>query len=253
MRYPKSILITGGSSGIGEALALEYAASGIRLALTGRDSARLEAVAEACRAKGADVVVGLVDVRDAAAMRQWIEAEDDKTPFDLVIANAGVSREGLEDLDREARLRRVLATNIDGVINTVQPALDRMRGRKRGQVAIMSSIASFLGLPSALAYSTSKAAVRIYGEGLRGEARRDGIEVSVICPGYIRTPLTKNNTFSMPFLMDADRAARIIRRGLARNAARIAFPFPMYALVWFMAALPAFISDRLSRIASGSA
>ena len=253
MRYPKSILITGGSSGIGETLALEYAASGIRLALTGRDSARLEAVAEACRAKGADVVTGLVDVRDAAAMRQWIEAEDDKTPFDLVIANAGVSREGLEDLDREARLRRVLATNIDGVINTVQPALERMRGRKRGQVAIMSSIASFLGLPSALAYSTSKAAVRIYGEGLRGEARRDGIEVSVICPGYIRTPLTKNNTFSMPFLMDADRAARIIRRGLARNAARIAFPFPMYALVWFMAALPAFISDRLTRIASGSA
>lgn len=253
MRYPKSILITGGSSGIGEALALEYAASGIRLALTGRDSARLEAVAEACRAKGADAVTGVVDVRDAAAMRQWIEAEDDKTPFDLVIANAGVSREGLEDLDREARLRRVLATNIDGVINTVQPALDRMRGRKRGQVAIMSSIASFLGLPSALAYSTSKAAVRIYGEGLRGEARRDGIEVSVICPGYIRTPLTKNNTFSMPFLMDADRAARIIRRGLARNAARIAFPFPMYALVWFMAALPAFISDRLTRIASGSA
>ncbi len=253
MRNPKSILITGGSSGIGEALALEYSAPGIHLALTGRDTARLDAVAEACRAKGAEVVTGSVDVRDAAAMRQWIEAEDDKTPFDLAIANAGVSREGLQDLDLEARLRRVLATNIDGVVNTVQPALDRMRTRKRGQVAIMSSIASFLGLPSALAYSTSKAAVRVYGEGLRGAARRDGIEVSVICPGYIRTPLTKNNTFSMPFLMDADRAARIIRRGLARNAARIAFPFPMYALVWFMAALPAFISDRLTRIASGNA
>ncbi|MCH8189374.1 MAG: SDR family NAD(P)-dependent oxidoreductase [Proteobacteria bacterium] len=253
MRSPKSILITGGSSGIGEALALEYAASGIHLALTGRDQARLEAVAGACRAKGAEVVTGLVDVRDAAAMRQWIEAEDDKTPFDLVIANAGVSREGLQDLDREARLRRVLATNIDGVINTVQPALDRMRVRERGQVAVMSSIASFLGMPRAIAYSTSKAAVRIYGEGLRGEARRDGIEVSVICPGYIRSPLTKNNTFPMPFLMDADRAAKIIRRGLARDAARIAFPFPMYALVWFMAALPAFVSDRLSRIASGNA
>ena len=253
MRSPKSILITGGSSGIGEALALEYAASGIHLALTGRDQARLEAVAGACRAKGAEVVTGLVDVRDAAAMRQWIEAEDDKTPFDLVIANAGVSREGLQDLDREARLRRVLATNIDGVINTVQPALDRMRVRERGQVAVMSSIASFLGMPRAIPYSTSKAAVRIYGEGLRGEARRDGIEVSVICPGYIRSPLTKNNTFPMPFLMDADRAAKIIRRGLARDAARIAFPFPMYALVWFMAALPAFVSDRLSRIASGNA
>ena len=76
-----------------------------------------------------------------------------------------------------------------------------------------------------------------------------GIEVSVICPGYIRSPLTKNNTFPMPFLMDADRAAKIIRRGLARDAARIAFPFPMYALVWFLAALPAFVPDRLARIA----
>lgn len=253
MRNPKSILITGGSSGIGEALALEYAAPGILLALMGRDTARLEAVAAACRAKGAEATVGAVDVRDAAAMRQWIEAEDDKTPFDLVIANAGVSREGLEDLDHEARLRTVLAINLDGTVNTVQPALDRMRARKQGQIAVMSSIASFFGMPRAVAYSTSKAAVRIYGEGLRGDARRDGVEVSVICPGYIRSHMTKNNPFSMPFLMDTDRAARIIRRGLARNAARIAFPFPMYALVWFMAALPAVISDRLLRASSGNA
>ena len=253
MRNPKSILITGGSSGIGEALALEYAAPGIRLALTGRSSDRLDAVAESCRTKGAEVSTSVADVRDAAALRAWIEAEDDKTPLDLVIANAGVSRAGLEDLDHEARLRRVLATNIEGVINTVQPALDRMRVRKGGQIAIMSSVASFIGMPRAIAYSTSKAAVRTYGEGLRGAVRRDGVEVSVICPGYIRSHLTANNTFSMPFLMDADRAARIIRRGLSRNAARIAFPFPVYALLWFMGALPASISDRLSRIASGNA
>lgn len=253
MRYPKSILITGGSSGVGEALALGYAAPGVYLALTGRSSDRLDAVADACRAKGAEVSTAVADVRDAAAMRAWIEAEDDKAPLDLVIANAGVSREGLQDMDHETRLRCVLATNIEGVINTVQPALDRMRSRKKGQVAIMSSIASFFGMPRAVAYSTSKAAVRTYGEGLRGEARRDGVEVSVVCPGYIRSPMTKNNSFSMPFLMDTDRAARIIRRGLARNAARIAFPFPMYALVWFLGALPAFISDRLLRVASGNA
>lgn len=253
MRYPKSILITGGSSGIGEALALDYAAPGIRLALTGRSSDRLDAVTESCRAKGAEVSTSVADVRDAAAMRAWIEAEDDRAPLDLVIANAGVSRAGLEDMDYETRLRSVLDTNVDGVVNTVQPALDRMRARKRGQIAIMSSIASFIGMPQAVAYSTSKAAIRIYGEGLRGAARHDGVEVSVICPGYIRSHLTAKNTFSMPFLMDADRAARIIRRGLARNAARIAFPFPMYLLVWFMAALPAFISDRLLRLSSGNA
>ncbi len=253
MRNPKSILITGGSSGIGEALALEYAAPGVRLALTGRSSDRLDTVAESCRAKGAEVSTSIADVRDATALRAWIEAEDDKAPLDLVIANAGVSRAGLEDLDYEARLRSVLATNIEGVVNTVQPALDRMRARKRGQVAIMSSIASFIGMPGAVAYSTSKAAIRIYGEGLRGAVRGDGVEVSVICPGYIRSHLTAKNTFSMPFLMNADRAARIIRRGLARNAPRIAFPFPMYFLVWLMATLPVFVSDRLLRLSSGNA
>lgn len=253
MRNPKSILITGGSSGIGEALALEYAAPGVRLALTGRSSDRLDTVAESCRAKGAEVSTSIADVRDATALRAWIEAEDDKAPLDLVIANAGVSRAGLEDLDYEARLRSVLATNIEGVVNTVQPALDRMRARKRGQVAIMSSIASFIGMPGAVAYSTSKAAIRIYGEGLRGAVRGDGVEVSVICPGYIRSHLTAKNTFSMPFLMNADRAARIIRRGLARNAPRIVFPFPMYFLVWLMATLPVFVSDRLLRLSSGNA
>lgn len=250
MRYPKSILITGGSRGIGEALALEYAASGICLALTGRDSARLEAVADACRAKGADVVAGLVDVRDAAAMRQWIEAEDDKTPFDLVIANAGVSREGLQDLDQEARLRRVYATNVEGVFNTLLPALDRMRTRRRGQVAIMSSLASFRGMPGRVAYSSSKAALRAYGEGLRGEVAADGIEVSVICPGYVRRRLQAKPRYPRPFLMDADRAAKVIRRGLARNAQRIAFPFPVYFFMWLAAAMPAFIGDRMIRLIS---
>ena len=113
MRNPKSILITGGSSGIGEALALEYAAPGVRLALTGRSSERLDAVADSCRAKGAEVSTSVADVRDAAALRAWIEAEDDKTPLDLVIANAGVSRAGLEDMDYETRLRSVLTTNVE--------------------------------------------------------------------------------------------------------------------------------------------
>ncbi|MCH8112651.1 MAG: SDR family NAD(P)-dependent oxidoreductase [Proteobacteria bacterium] len=248
MRSPKTILITGGSSGIGEALALEYAASGIRLALTGRDSARLEAVAGACRAKGAEVVAGLVDVRDAAAMRRWIEAEDDKTPFDLVIANAGVSREGLQNLDQEARLRHVYATNVEGVFNTVIPALDRMRARRRGQVAIMSSLSSFRGMPGRVAYSSGKAAIRAYGEGLRGEVEAEGLEVSVICPGYVRRRLPEQRRFRKPFLMDAERAAKIIRRGLARNAQRIAFPFPAYFFMWLAAAMPAFIGDRMIRL-----
>ncbi len=247
MRNPKSILITGGSSGIGEALALEYAAPGMLLALIGRDTARLEAVAAACRAKGAEATIGAVDVRDAAAMRRWIEAEDDKTPFDLVIANAGTSYADGER-DFEKHLRHVYATNVEGVFNTILPAVDRMRARKRGQIAIMSSLASFRGMPGAVAYSSSKAALRAYGEGMHGEVAADGIKVSVICPGYVRSRLQAQHRFPTPFLMDAARSARVIRRGLARNAQRIAFPFPVYFFMWLAAAMPAPIGDRMIRL-----
>ena len=252
MRSPKTILITGASSGIGEALALQYSAPGIRLALTGRSSGRLGEVAAACRAKGAEVSPSVVDVRDAAAMREWTEAEDDKTAVDLVIANAGVLPESGYS-DDEARLRAVIETNIGGVINTVQPALDRMRARRRGQVAIMSSLASFKGTRTSVAYSMSKAAVRFYGEALRGEVRRDGVQVSVICPGYVRSRMTEESSHSIPSLMESDRAAHIIQHGLARNRARNAFPFPAYARVWFLSMLPALLSDGLSRAVSARA
>ena len=247
MRNPKSILITGGSSGMGEALALVYAAPDVHLALTGRDAARLEDVAQRCRAKGAGTTTGVLDVRDAAAMREWIEREDDKTPFDLVIANAGTSdADGERDFERH--LRQVYATNVEGVFNTVLPALDRMRARRRGQVAIMSSLASFRGMPGRVAYSSSKAALRAYGEGLRGEVAAEGIEVSVICPGYVRRRLQAQRRYPMPFLMDVERAAKVIRRGLARNAQRIAFPFPAHFFMWLAAAMPAVIGDRMIRL-----
>ena len=247
MRDPKSILITGGSSGIGEALALGYAAPEVHLALTGRDVARLEYVAQCCRAKGAEATTGVVDVRDAPTMREWIEAEDDKTPFDLVIANAGTSY-GDGERDFEKHLRQVYATNVEGVFNTVLPALERMRARGRGQVAIMSSLASFRGIPGRVAYCSSKAAVRAYGEGLRGEVAADGIEVSVICPGYVRKGHQAQHRYPRPFLMDADRAAKVIRQGLARNAQRIAFPFPVYFFMWLAATMPAVIGDRMIRL-----
>lgn len=113
-----------------------------------------------------------------------------------------------------------------------------MRARRRGQIPIMSSLASFRGLPGAPAYSASKAAARSYGEALRGTLHNYNVGVSVICPGFIRTPLTDVNRFRMPLLMEPDRAALLIRRGLARNRARIAFPLRLYALVWLLGVLP---------------
>lgn len=247
IQRPKSILITGASSGIGEALALEYAAAGVRLALSGRSEKRLTRVADACRAKAATVDTIALNVADEHAMRQWIERVDSQAPLDLVIANAGISGGTSDGGEADAQARRIFAINVTGVLNTVLPVIPGMRGRRAGQIAIMSSAASFRGFPGAPAYSASKAAVRAYGEALRGSLQADGIKVSVICPGFVRSRITRVNKFKMPLLMDADRAARIIRRGLAADKSRIAFPFPTYFTAWLAGTLPPSLTDPFFR------
>ncbi len=244
---PTSILITGASGGIGAALALAYARPGVRLALTGRDQARLAGVAGACREAGAEPRTKVLDVCARARLAAWIAEVDRAAPLDLIIANAGISGGTGGGGETEAQARRIVATNFDGVLNTVLPAIACMRPRGRGQVAIMSSLAAFRGFPGAPAYCASKAAVRVWGEALRGALHDTGIAVSVICPGYVRSPMTAVNDFPMPLLMDAERAARIIRRGLARDRPRIAFPWRLYAAVWLISALPPRITDPLLR------
>jgi short-subunit dehydrogenase len=241
-----SILITGASSGLGEALALAYAAEGVHLFLSGRDSPRLSEVAVACRAKGAEVIIAIIDVTDRARMTEWVTEVDRTAPLDLVIANAGVSggsgRLGEEPAEQ---IRRILSVNLDGLVNTVLPAIDVMRPRRHGQVVLMASLAGFRGLPSAPAYCASKAAVRVWGEGLRGALAKDGIGITVICPGFVKTRMTAANRFPMPFLMSAEKAGSLMRRGIDTNRARVAFPWPMAALAWLMASLPPSWIDRL--------
>jgi NADP-dependent 3-hydroxy acid dehydrogenase YdfG len=243
MRDPRSILITGASSGIGAALARAYAAPGVSLALTGRDPVRLAEVTAVCLAAGASVVEGVVDAADAAAMARFVETAHAAAPLDLVIANAGISGGTYGGGESADQVRAIMAINVDGVLNTVLPALPHMQARRRGQIAIMSSLASFRGFPGAPAYCASKAAVRVWGEGLRGDMRPHGVEVSVICPGFVVSPMTAQNRFRMPFLMPAERAVAIIRKGLEADRARIAFPFRLYVGAWLVGVLPPGLTD----------
>jgi short-subunit dehydrogenase len=255
MPRPSVILITGASSGIGAALALEYAAPGVVLHLGGRNGDRLEAVAARARDAGADVRAVVVDVTDADATAGWVGEADDRAPLDLVVANAGVSAgtAGLGGGEPEDQVRAVFRTNVDGVLNTVLPALSRFTGRGCGQIALVASLAGYRGMPGAPSYCGSKAAIKVYGEGLRGSLHGSGVRVSVVCPGYVRTPMTAVNAFPMPFLMDAERAAQVIRRGLERDRPRIAFPWPLVATVWLLQAIPPAWIDPLLRRLPGKA
>lgn len=238
----KNIVITGASSGIGAALAREYAQTGVHLGLLARSVERLAEVKADCEARGATVQTASIDVADREAMQDWLNAFDGNTPIDLLIANAGISG-GSGGGDGVEATYRIFATNVDGVLHTVLPITPRMAARGSGQVAIISSLAGIRGLPSAPAYSASKAAVRALGEGLRGELGGQGVKVNVVCPGYVKTPLTDKNNFPMPFLMAPEKAAATIRRGLERNRSRIAFPWQLYVPLWFLSCLSTGLTD----------
>lgn len=245
MTERKNILITGASSGLGSALAKYYAAKKARLFLGGRHAERLIQIAEICEELGAEVHIQVAATEATEIIHQWISSTDKRYPLDLVIANAGISggTSGLSPEEFSAQSQHIFNVNVIGVLNTIHPILPRMCTRKSGHIAIISSLASFAGWPGAPAYSASKAAVRVYGEALRGRFEKDGVKVSVVCPGFVRTPMTDVNPYPMPFLMDSEQAAKTIARGLERNKALIAFPGPMAVISKLIGLLP--LSFRL--------
>jgi short-subunit dehydrogenase len=237
----RTILITGASSGIGRALAEALAAPGVTLHLGGRDAARLAEAAAACTTLGATVATRQADVRDAAAMADWIGGAG---KLELVIANAGIGAGTGQGFERAEEARAVFETNITGVLNTVIPAVATMAAQPadasglRGRIAVVASIASFVATPGAPAYAAAKAAVQRWAEALDATERRRGIRLHSICPGYIRTPLTARNRFPMPLLMEPAEAAQRSLAGLRAGHTRIAFPRRMYALARLVGALP---------------
>jgi len=241
----KNILISGAGSGIGRALAISYSAADVNLFICGRNAQKLEETKKLCEALSAKIFCKILDVRDEAETKNWIEEIEQNYALDLVIANAGISAGTSSGTESLKQIKEIFSTNVDGVINLTHPAIEKMKLRKKGQIAIVSSLAGFRGLPSSPAYSGSKSAVRVYGEGLRGNLAPLGIKVNMICPGYIKTPMTDVNDFPMPCIMSAQKAVKIIKHGLAKNKSRIAFPFPFYFLVWLMTLLSPVITDPI--------
>jgi len=244
MRNPKSILITGASSGIGKALAETYALPGNYLFLTGRNKERLDEVAANCRNSGAKVETAVIEIEDANTLRMWISACDKVQALDLVIANAGISNARGES--SELQDRKIFSTNLNGALNTIYPAISIMQSRKHGQIAIISSLSAMHGFPFAGAYCASKAAVKVFGEALRVRLKKDHVEVCVVCPGFIATPLTEDCKYYMPFIMNAQKAAKIIKHGLAKNKGLLAFPRRLYSLLWLLRLFPAKWVEQIS-------
>lgn len=238
----KNILITGASSGIGAALAIYYADHGAAtLFLCGRNKERLENVAEKCRYRGAYVETKILNVTDEQAMAAWIKECEEKAPLNLVFANAGVST----GEETKENIYNTFNTNVFGVLNTITPIIDIYKKRKDGtpkSIAITASIAGYHGLPACPSYSATKACVKAYGEALRENLKKEGIHLSVICPGFVRSRITDKNNCPMPFFMEAEKAAAIIAKRVERNVGLIAFPFLMRLAVYLLSILPNAIS-----------
>ena len=238
------VVITGASSGIGQALAQRYAAQGATLGLIARREAQLKQLA--ARFDSPSRLYPL-DVRDAAALAT--AAEDFMSHHgcpDVAIANAGVSFGTLTEYAEDVQaFQDVMDINVVGMVKTFQPFVARMRERGQGALVGIASVAGYRGLPGAGAYSASKAAAICYLESLRVELKGSGVNVITICPGYIVTPMTAENPYPMPFLMSADTAARKIISIVERGRTFAVIPWQMAVVARLLQVLPNWFYDLL--------
>ena len=239
------VLITGASSGIGEALAVYYAAQGATLGLVARRGELLDA---ANQRLGGQHACYALDVSDAAALH--MAASDFMSRIgvpDIIIASAGVSAGTLSEYEEDlAVFRRIMEINVFGMAATFAPFIPAMKaaGGERRLVGI-ASVAGIRGLPGAEAYSASKAAAITYLESLRLEMRPYGIRVVTIAPGYIATPMTAVNPYKMPFLLPAEQAAQRFARAIERGTTYAVIPWQMGMVAKLLRLLPNWLYDRL--------
>lgn len=227
----KRIIVTGASAGIGRAIALEYARRGARLVLAARRESELEAVTEEVGRLGGIARAVAVDVTAPDASTRIIAAADEAFGgFDTVIMNAGIGFPTFATAFRADDAERVMAVNYVSAVRMIEAALPRMLSAGAGQLVAMASLASFRGMPGSGAYNASKAALTIMMESLRTELRSSGVTITTVFPGFVRTDMTDQNEFTMPWLMEPDDAARRTVTAIERGSTDIRFPRPLAVL-----------------------
>ena len=244
----KVVLITGASSGIGRGLAVELARRGARVGLLARRAELLLEIVEEIEATGGRALALAFDVTNAAAVREAAgQLSASFGPIDVLIANAGVaSSTNAEELEAE-QIAALINVNVIGVANTVTAVLGGMVERGQGQLVAISSLAAYRGLPKSAAYCGSKAAVSAFFESLRLDLEPKGIAVTIIHPGFIKTPLTAGRKAQMPFLMELDDAVEKIVRAIEQQKKSCAFPWQLATIVRAGMVMPIFMYDWISR------
>lgn len=254
MSQLKTILITGASGGIGSALVKQYASQdqAKRLILLGRNKNKLESVAAQYENLNTEITTHGIDIRNSSEIQLLVESIDKQNPIDLIICNAGVTSNIGDNGEAESweAISQVIDVNLYGVLASLNPLISHMQQRKQGQIALVSSLAAYRGMPITPAYCASKAAVKAYGEALRGWLSTDGIKVNVICPGFVESDMSKQFPGDKPLMISADKAAIKIIKGLNRNKACISFPFPLNTGMWLLSILPYGIADWFMRLFS---
>jgi NAD(P)-dependent dehydrogenase (short-subunit alcohol dehydrogenase family) len=244
--------VTGASSGIGRGTALELARRGYRVFATARRQSELQALeADAAGLKGS-ITATPGDVTDRGKMAALVSAIEREAPIALALFNAGGHFPDQPDDFGGEGFAKTIALNLQGTANALSPVFIAMRARKRGQIAIVGSLAGYGGLPNSGGYPPSKAALISLAEGMKFDADRCNVTVQIVNPGFVKTALSAKNDFPMPFLMECDEACRRICNGLEKGGFEIRFPTRLALIVRFASMLPyplyfAFYGSRARR------
>lgn len=240
------LFITGAANGIGRRLATLFAAEGQAIAALDRDASGLESLAAELRSRNQIVATAVGDVTRVDDLRAAVaEFEKQLGPIDTLIASAGVGLETSAFAFDAAVFERVIAINLIGVANSIAAVLPGMIERNRGHIVALSSLASFGGVPRMLAYCASKSGVNAMMEGLRAEVSRTGIQVTTICPGWIRTAMTADIQEQLPDILELDDAANRIHAGIRAKKKFIAFPAAMAWKLRVLSWLPRSWRDKI--------